>query len=118
MLFETLFQYTSFLWLFFGGLCSGIFFDISTLFLKIFKKNAFFANFFDFFSTLLTLFLFFIINLKINFGQIRLFSVFSFFLSFAIERFVSKKFIAFYISKWYNNFNENRRKNKQKEKQL
>lgn len=116
MLYETLSQSSIFLYLTLGGFFSGFFLDIKNILHLIFKKNKIFSHIFDFFAVIFVLFLFYLINLKINYGEIRLFSIISFFLSLLIERFFSINILAKPIVKCYNKIkgkrNETKRKNK------
>ena len=118
MLFETLSQPTTFLWLSLSGFLCGFLFDITSTILHICKKNRFIFNIFAFFATFFVLFLFFLINLHCNYGEIRFFSIFAFAISFTLQRYLSKNFIAKVVLKWYNNHNEKRTKRKTKEKHV
>lgn len=116
MLYETLYQPTTILWLFSSGLLTGLFLDFATLFFIFIKKNQFFINFLAFFKTFFIFFIFFIINLKINFGQIRFFAILIYILALFFQKYISKKIIAFYNKKCYNLNNENKQKSKTKQK--
>ena len=115
MLYEALSQPMIFLWLALGGFASGFLFDLKAIFLSFFKKNGVFSQILLFFSVFLTLFLCFFINLKTNYGEFRLFPIFSFALAFGIERFFAQNFLAKPIAKCYNKIkgkiNEKRTKN-------
>ena len=106
MLYETLSQPMIFLILIISGFLSGIIFD----FINILKKHikiSFFINFFAFLGVFLTIFIFYFINLKFNYGQFRFYTFFIFFLSFAIERFISSNFLAINPDLCYNKIEKN-----------
>lgn len=84
------------------GLFSGIIFDLKNILLYFFKKNKILNQILIFFAIIFVFFIYFFVNLKINYGEIRFFTIFIFFLAFSIERFVSQKFLANLIIKWYN----------------
>ena len=70
---------------------SGLFYDLSNLLATLFNKNKIIKQIFYFFSTFLSLFILFLTNLAINFGQFRFFVIASFLLGLYIERkFISK----------------------------
>ena len=123
MLFETLSQPHIFLWLFVGGFVCGFLFDLKSLLVKKFKKNRFFEQILMFFASIFTflnilfyleiiLFVFFVLNLKLNYGQFRAFCIFSFFLSFCFERTLSKNFLAKPLTKCYNKIKGKRNEKK------
>lgn len=92
-----------------GFLC-GFLFDVKDV--LFFKSNKIISQIALFFVTFAILFVFFILNLTLNFGQFRLFAVVAFFLSFFIQRAIIKNFVANKILKCYNKHkkNENERK--------
>ena len=102
MLYETLAQPTIFFCICLGGFFSGIIFDLKTILTTFFKKNRFFCHFFMFLASFFVIFLFFVLNLKLNFGEFRLYTVFTFLLAFCIERFFVSNFVAKPVAKCYN----------------
>lgn len=116
MLYESLAQPLIFLCMTAGGILSGVFFDIQKMLMfflnqnKPFKKlNSFLKHIFIFFSVFSILFTFFYINLKVNYGQLRFFTVLAFALSLSIERFFVGSFLAKPIKTCYDKFKENKR---------
>lgn len=116
MLFEAQTQPTVFLWLTLGGLFCGFLLSFETLFQKNTKKMRFFQVFFDLFATFFSFFIWFLLNLKFNYGQIRFFSILTFLCAFIIGLCLSKKIIAKTLMKCYNKINE-KRKNRKKTNQ-
>lgn len=90
------------------GIFSGLIFDIKNIFCFIFKKNKIINQILLFLSIILIFFIYFLTNLKINYGEIRLFPFLIFFLGFSIERFFVKNFLANPILKCYNKSKETR----------
>lgn len=114
MLYETLSQPFILLILSAIGVFSGIIFDFKNILLYFFKKNKIIAQILLFFSILLAFFIFYFTNLRINFGEIRFFSIYIFCLAFAIERFFVNNFLANKVLKCYNNFKEKRNARRKK----
>lgn len=108
MLYETLSQPFILLILSSVGLFSGIIFDLKNILFYLFKKNKIINQILLFFSIFILFLIFYLINLIINYGEIRFFSIFIFFLAFSIERFFVKNFLANRIAKCYNNSKEKR----------
>jgi hypothetical protein len=102
MLYESLSQPIFTLILFCGGIISGIIFDLKKIFYYLFKKNKIINQFLMFFCIIFAFFIYFFINLKLNFGQFRFFSFLMFFLAFLFERFFVENFLAKPLSKCYN----------------
>lgn len=102
MLYEALNQPQIFLYMCLGGFFTAFIFDIKSILMYFFKKNHFFSHFFDFFACFFVFFSFFYINLLTNYGELRLFTVTTFFLSFFIQRFFVKNFVANPTLKCYN----------------
>ncbi len=110
MLYESLSQPIIFFYIILGGFFSGFLFDLKNIFL--FKlKNKFFKQFFIFFFTLITLFVYFFINLRFNYGQFRFFIALGFTLAFSMQRFLMVNFVANSVIKCYDKI-----KGKQNEK--
>ena len=101
MLYETLSQPAIFFTLVISGFLTGFIFDFLNL-LKKHIKIQFFNNFLLFFCVFLAIFIFFIINLKTNYGQFRLYTIFCFCLSFAIQRFIFSNIFAKNLDVCYN----------------
>jgi len=106
MLYETLSQPQIFLLICLGGFLCGFLYDFKAILSLKIKKSVALRNVFSFICAFLLLFLYFLLNLKINFGQFRIFVFCGFFLSFFIQRFLSNNFLAKPIIKWYNNLKE------------
>ena len=106
MLYETLSQPHIFLFMFLGGFCSGFLFDLKLILLLKIKKKRVLSEILTFFATFLTLFLCFLLNLRFNYGEFRLFSLLAFAISFSIERFISQNFVANLTVKCYNKLKE------------
>lgn len=107
MLYETLAQPSIFLIMCAGGFAAGFLFDIKNIALfAFFQKNSIFsrifAHFLMFFACFVAFCVFFILNLRTNFGQIRGFGVLAFLLAFGLERFFMKNFVAIPAAKCYN----------------
>lgn len=103
MLYESLSQPYTFLIYTICGFLLGFTFDIKNIILHLFKNKRIFVYIFDFISVIFLLFSFFLINLRFNYGEFRVFSILIPFLSFLIERHISVNFVANPISKCYNN---------------
>jgi len=114
MLYETLSQPFILLILSGIGLFSGFIFDLKNIFNFLFKKNKIINQILLFFSVLLLFIIFYFTNLKINYGEIRFFSIFIFFLAFSIQRFFVQNFLANKIVKCYNNSKEKRNARRKK----
>ncbi len=106
MLYETLGQPVIFLILIISGFLSGFIFDFLNILKKHIKIN-FFINFFAFLGVFLTIFIFYLINLKFNYGQFRFYTIFCFFLSLTIERFISCNILALTPDLCYNKIEKN-----------
>lgn len=102
MLYETLSQPTIFLCLSLTGFCAGFLFDFKNIFCLYFKHKKIISQILLFFATFFTFFAFFYANLKINYGQFRFFAIIGFMLSFLIQRFISKNFLAKTLITCYN----------------
>ena len=102
MLYQTLAQPMLFLCFFASGIFCGILLNFKNVLLKLFKKNNFFYHFIDFLAFLIIFFIYFFINLKINYGEFRFFSLLTFLLSLLLENFVIRSFVAKLLHTWYN----------------
>lgn len=112
MLYETLSQPIIFLYLCLAGFLTGILFDFCNIILFYIKKNKIIKQILLFFCVFLTLFVFFAVNLKVNYGNFRFYTFFVFFFSLILQRFLVKNFVAKPIVKCYNHINEKRKQRK------
>ncbi len=125
MLYESLSQPRIFFLVVLFGFLSGIIFDFKKI-VKNIIKNQFFEYFLTFFCVFSVIFIFFIINLKFNYGEFRFYTLSTFFLSLGIERLfignlLEKSLLICYnkINKGLKNFYENKigkRKNRRNSK--
>ena len=106
MLLETLSQPLVFLMLIIVGFLSGIVFDFSNFIWKTTNKNKNFKHILDFFSTLIVFSLFFLCIYLFNFGEIRVYEIFVFFLFFSIQRLTLGKLVEKFIDLCYIKCNE------------
>lgn len=101
MLYETLNQpYIMLLFLLFGFL-SGFIFDFNS-FSKMFLRNKIFQNISIFFCTIITIFIFYICNLSLNYGQFRIYLIICFLISFTLQRIIFNKIVAKLTKKCYD----------------
>ena len=112
MLYPTLSQPLIFFILFLTGVLSGVFFDIAKILKCLSKKKNFLFQFFLFVATVLSFFLFYEVNLNINYGQLRFYTFIAFLIGLTVEQFFSNKLIANYIKNLYNRLCEKRKKSK------
>lgn len=113
MLHETLSQPAIFFYLVLGGFASGFFFDLKNIFLSFFKKKQILNHILMFFCVFLTLFCLYFLNLRLNYGQFRTFSIIGFLLAFAIQRFLILNFVANPVTVCYNKIKGKRNEKKQ-----
>lgn len=106
MLYETLSQPYIFLCLSLGGFFCGFIFDLKDIILSFFKKQTIIKQILLFFAVFSTFFIYFYLNLKVNFGQIRFFPMIIFSLAFYIQRFIIKNFLANPVIRCYNKTKE------------
>lgn len=116
MLYEALAQPLIFLCMSAAGFCCGFLFDIKTILSYFLKNNKIWQQVLLFFACFALFFVFFAVNLKINYGQFRFFTVLAFSLSFSIQRFFISSFVANPIKKCYNKMKVNRLERKAKRK--
>lgn len=112
MLYEALTQPTIFIVLSLGGFLSGFFFDVKNVLSYCCKNNRFFTQILLFLSTLLTFLIYFFLNLRMNYGEFRIFPIFAFVLSFCIQRFLINNFLANPIVKCYNKHKDKKHERK------
>lgn len=115
MLYQTLSQPRIFVLVCLTGFLCGFLFDFKNLLIAKIKKNMVLNIIFSFFATFFTLFSCFYVNLTANFGELRFFIILGFLLSFSIQRFLIKNFVATFLSKCYNNFKEKHHGKRKKE---
>lgn len=118
MLYESLSQPIIFLFLSLSGFLSGFLFDLKNILSIYFRRNKIISQILLFFAVFLTFFICFFINLKINYGEFRFFSIVAFAISFILQRLIVKNFLAKPVIKCYNKLKEkhNGRKTKMVEK--
>lgn len=100
MLYPTLSQPIVFLCLAAAGLVCGLLFEI-----KRFISSFWFKHIFDFFMVIFSAGIFFVLNLHLNYGQFRFWTIFTFVLVIILERVI----FAFFAKKWYS-FSHGRQK--------
>lgn len=102
MLYETLSHPKLALIFLFLGLVGGLIFDIGNFIKFLFANKKLPCVILDIIQTSLCLFLIFIVNLKVNYGVVRLFPYILFLISFYLERISLGKIIAKIYLKCYN----------------
>ena len=90
MLYPTLNQPLTILAIFLVGLASGVIVDIGRLLASLIGGQKYSRHFFDFLAVIISCALLLLTNLKVNYGQFRLYVILIFLLSLALERFLSK----------------------------
>lgn len=93
MLYQTLNQPIICIVIFLAGFMSGFIFDLFNLFKLSLNKIKGVSIFFDFLSVFLSFFVYFIVNLYINFGQFRFYVVLLFLLGLCLQRGTSTIFM-------------------------
>jgi len=92
-----------------AGLIAGFVFDVGN-FIKFLFANKKVTNFiFDILETIFAFVIFYIFNLKFNYGCVRFFPILIFFVVFSVERFTFGKIIAkIYLTcyNWLNKVNK------------
>ena len=102
MLYETLSHPTLALIFLLVGIVGGLIFDVGNFIKFLFANKKIPAIIIDFIQTCVCLFIIFIVNVKVNYGIIRLFPYLLFLTSFFIERITIGKVIAKFYLKCYN----------------
>ncbi len=115
MLYPTLNQPLMFLLLIIAGLASGVIFDILNMVVTLLGNDKYSHHFFNFLSVLFSFALLFVINLKFNYGQFRIYVLAIFIASFLLERLISKILWTKLIKKCYSIFGRKRQKDEQGE---
>lgn len=101
MLFSTSGQFSIFIYILFCSFCCGFLFDISALLTIFCNKNKIAKNIFNFVSMSLTLFIFYRLNIVINYGEIRWFCILALLLGLVVQRITIGKIIAKFYNWWY-----------------
>ena len=104
MLFSTQFQFSTFLAIFFILFASSFLYDISALIYELTAKNNVVKNIFNFLATSIILFIFYLVVVSKNFGEMRWFCFLAAFLAIVIQRLTFGKLIAKFYGLWYNAF--------------
>lgn len=110
MLYPTLNQPLTILAMFVVGLASGIIVDIGRLLASLIGWQKFSRHFFDFLAVIFSCALLLFVNLKVNYGQFRLYIILIFSLSLILERFLSKILWTFIASKCYTSIENVKKK--------
>lgn len=116
MLYPTLSQPLVFLVVFASGLAGGVIFDIFRCLTFLSGNDKYSKILFDFLSVIFSFALLFIVNLRINYGQFRVYVVLSFLIALYLERLFSKFLWTKCIKRCYNRFKEKRNAKRKKEK--
>lgn len=106
MLYPTLSQPMVFVIIFSCGLIGGVCFNIFHILTFLSGNDKCSKIFFDFLATIFVFVILFVTNLKINYGQFRIYIVLTFLAALFIEQVISKFLWTKYIKKWYNHIKE------------
>lgn len=104
MLEETLAQPLILVMLMLFGFLSGVIYDASNSIWKLAGKNKIFRHFLDFFATLFVCAFFFLVVLKFNFGEFRLYEPLVFFSFLGLERITIGKIVEKFLDLCYKQF--------------
>lgn len=104
MLYPTLNQPLMFLLLVVVGFIGGVIFDIFNIITTMLGNDKYSHHFFNFLAVLVSFALLFIVNLKFNYGQFRLYVIAIFLAGFFLERVISKFLWTKLIKKCYSIF--------------
>ena len=115
MLYPTMNQPLVVLMVFLAGIASGVCFDIAKVLTFLSGKDKYSKAIFEFLATIISLFMLFLVNLKFNYGQFRLYVLLIFALSLIIEQFFLQLLWTKLLSKCYNRHIW-KKKDKRKEK--
>lgn len=102
MLYETLSQPVAFLIFAISGFLSGVIFDVFSVAKILCLRKKVVCQIFDFFALGMCCLVFFLINLKILFGEIRLYAIMLFFSFLIIERISIGKLLEKFFYMCYN----------------
>lgn len=112
MLYPTLSQPLVFLCLFLSGLIGGLFFELAIIFSKISRNGKLTKQIFLFVSTLSCSILFYSVNLLVNYGVFRVYTLIAFVGAIILEHLILGKFFAILSQRCYNMINGRRQKKK------
>ncbi len=98
MLYETLSQPLVILYIFLIGVASGLLFDLVNLLLCFCNKNKILKQILTFIAVVCSAIILYFTNLTVNFGRFRIYIIFIYLISFALERFI----IGNFWTKWIN----------------
>ncbi len=104
MLYPTLNQPLMFLLLIITGFVCGVIFDLFNIIVSLLGNDKYSRHFFSFLSVLFSFAILFIVNLKFNYGQFRLYIIAITLISFFLERLISKFLWTKLIKKCYSIF--------------
>ena len=90
MLYPTSNQPLMLLVIFVAGLFCGLLFDVFSAITNCLKNDKSVRHFFDFFTVIISFCLLFLLNLKLNFGQFRIYLLIVFIFALLLERAISK----------------------------
>lgn len=103
MLYPTLNQPLVIVMMLIAGFVAGLFFDICRLIALLTRKDKAAKHIMDFVATITAVVILYLNNLHFNYGQIRLYVVILFVLSFYLQRKLSQKLWTKLLQKWYSN---------------
>ena len=114
MLYPTLDQPVILIVVFCSGLAAGALFDVVKLLTVLSGKDRFSKHILDFLATIVSFAILFLVNLKINYGQFRVYVLALYLTGILLQRLISKFLWTKLFLKWYNTI---RRKNSGREKE-
>lgn len=106
MLYETLAQPMILFFVVVVGFLCGIVFDVRKFLFNLCEKNRWAGLVLDFVATIFVGAIFFLLILKINYGEIRLWQILFFVASLVLERVTIGKLVAKWLSLCYNFFSK------------
>ncbi len=112
MLYSSLSQPLVWTTLFCAGLICGLIYPATLFFIKKIKKNTIIRHLFDFIFVILCGFCYYFLNLYVNYGQFRFFSVVAFLLGFGLAWLATEKLFAKLVKTCYNKFHGKRKAKK------
>ena len=112
MLYPTIGQPAIFFAMLATGFACGLIFDLARFLTCFFKSNKIVLHIFQFIATCLCFYLFYVVNLYLNYGLFRFYAVLAFLLGLLAQRFLFSKIIAKTLKKFYNLIRGKRKKEK------
>lgn len=112
MLYETLGQPLVFLCMLGGGCAAGVLFDGAKFLTKLCKDNKILSHTLFFVATLCAGAIFYLVNLAVNFGQFRFYTIDSFICAIILEQISVGKLFAKLANKCYNRYHGRGKKEK------